>query len=78
LDDDRFEEQKDMLGNLTLLLDKDHASVDETSFADKKRTYRDSDVKIAEEVANYDEWTSDRIEQRSEDLAKELIERWSL
>jgi hypothetical protein len=35
-------------------------------------------VKIAEEVANYDEWTSDRIEQRSEDLAKELIERWSL
>lgn len=78
LDDDRFEEQKDMLGNLTLLLNKDHASVDETSFANKKRRYRESDVKIAEEVASYDEWTSDHIEQRTEDLAKELIERWSL
>ncbi|MCU4719679.1 DUF262 domain-containing protein [Halapricum hydrolyticum] len=78
LDDDRFEQQKDMLGNLTLLLDSDHASVVETSFSDKKRTYSDSDVKIAEEVSRYEDWTSEDIDQRTEDLAKELIDRWSL
>jgi hypothetical protein len=45
LDDDRFEQQKNLIGNLTLLLDGDHTSIDETSFASKKRTYRDSDVR---------------------------------
>jgi hypothetical protein len=78
LDDERFEQQKNLIGNLTLLLDGDHASIDETSFASKKRTYRDSDVKIAEEVARYDDWTSEDIDRRTRELTNELIERWSL
>ena len=78
LEDDRFEQQKNLIGNLTLLLDGDHASIDETSFASKKRTYRDSDVKIAEEVARYDDWTSEDIDERTRELTDELIERWSL
>jgi len=78
LDDDRFEQQKNLIGNLTLLLDGDHASIDETSFASKKRTYDGSDVKIAEEVARYDDWTSEDIDERTRELTNELIERWSL
>ena len=78
LDDDRFEQQKNLIGNLTLLLDGDHGSIDETSFASKKRTYRDSDVEIAEEVARYDDWTSEDIDERTRELTDELIERWSL
>jgi len=78
LSDEEFDEKKDKLGNLTLLLPNDHSSLDETSFDDKKNTYRNSDVKIAEEVADYDEWTDDQIEERTERLAQELIERWSI
>ena len=66
LSDEEFDERKDKLGNLTLLLPSDHSSLDETSFDDKKNTYRNSDVKIAEEVADYDEWTDDQIEERTE------------
>ena len=78
LDDDRFEQQKNLIGNLSLLLDGDHASIEEASFASKKRTYRNSDVKIAEEVARYDDWTSEDIDERTRELTDELIERWSL
>lgn len=78
LNDEEFEEQRDKLGNLTLLLDSDHAGVDETSFSSKKQSYSNSDVKIAEDVSYYDDWTSETIEERTEDLADELIERWSL
>lgn len=78
LSDEEFDERKDKLGNLTLLLPNDHSSLDETSFDDKKNTYRNSDVKIAEEVADYDEWTDEQIEERTERLTQELIERWSI
>lgn len=78
LDEAEFDEQKDKLGNLTLLLPSDHSRLDETSFESKKNTYKNSDVKIAEEVSNYVDWTDENIEERNELLAKELIERWSV
>ena len=78
LDEEEFEDRKDKLGNLTLLLPNDHSSLDETSFESKKHTYTNSDVKIAEEVAKYDEWDDEQIEGRNERLAKELISRWSI
>lgn len=78
LNEEEFDERKDKLGNLTLLLPNDHSSLDETSFESKKHIYTNSDVKIAEEVSNYDEWNDEKIEERNELLAKELIERWSI
>jgi len=78
LDEEEFEDRKDKLGNLTLLLPNDHSSLNETSFESKKHTYTNSDVKIAEEVAKYDEWNDEQIEERNERLAKELIDRWSI
>jgi hypothetical protein len=78
LQEEEFEDRKDKLGNLTLLLPGDHSSLDETSFDSKKNTYTNSDVKIAEEVADYAEWNDAKIEERNELLAKELIERWSI
>lgn len=76
--EDEFDEQKDKLGNLTLLLPNDHSGLDETSFESKKHTYTNSDVKIAEEVAGYDEWNDEMLEERNELLANELIDRWSV
>lgn len=78
LDEDEFEDRKDKLGNLTLLLPSDHSGLDETSFENKKHTYTNSDVKIAEEVASYDDWNDEKIEERTELLANELISRWSI
>lgn len=78
LDEEEFEDRKDKLGNLTLLLPNDHSSLNETSFDSKKHTYTNSDIKIAEEVAKYDEWNDEQIEERNERLAKELIDRWSI
>jgi hypothetical protein len=78
LEEDEFDDRKDKLGNLTLLLPSDHSGLDETSFEDKKHTYTNSDVKIAEEVASYDDWNDEKIEQRTELLAEELISRWSI
>lgn len=60
------------------MLPNDHSSLNETSFESKKHTYTNSDVKIAEEVAKYDEWDDEQIEARNERLAKELISRWSI
>jgi hypothetical protein len=78
LNEEEFDDRKDKLGNLTLLLPNDHSSLDETSFENKKSVYTNSDVKIAEEIANYDEWNDEKIEERNELLAQELIERWSI
>lgn len=78
LNEDEFNNRKDKIGNLTLLQPADHSRLDETSFTSKKNTYTNSDVKIAEEVAEYDNWTDDDIEERTERLATELTERWSI
>lgn len=78
LDSDEFEDRMNKLGNLTLLLPSDHARLDETSFNSKKNAYRNSDVKIAEEIADYDDWTDEEIEERTERLAEELVDRWSI
>lgn len=77
-EEDKFDDRKDKLGNLTVLLPSDHSSLDETSFENKKHTYTNSDVKIAEEVATYDDWNDEMIEERTELLANELISRWSI
>jgi len=77
-DEDEFEDLRDKVGNLTLLLPGDHAGLDETSFDSKKNTYRNSKVNIAEEVAEYDSWTEENLNDRTELLAKELINRWSI
>ena len=78
LDEDEYDDRKDMLGNLTLLLPPDHSSLDETSFSDKKNTYTNSDIKITAEVADYSDWGDTEIQERTERLAKELTERWSV
>jgi len=78
LNEEEYDDRRDKLGNLTLLLPSDHSSLDETSFSDKKNTYTNSDIRIAAEVAEYHDWGDDNIEKRTDLLAKELTERWSV
>lgn len=78
LDEEEYDDRKDMLGNLTLLLPSDHSSLDETSFSDKKNAYTNSEMKIAEEIAEYDDWGDEEIDERTKRLARELTEVWSV
>ncbi|WP_254768833.1 HNH endonuclease family protein [Salinilacihabitans rarus] len=78
LNRDEFEDAKDRLGNLTLLSPEDHGRLDESSFTSKRNVYRNSDIKIAEEVSEYDGWSVEEIERRTEILAGDLVSKWSI
>ena len=78
LDEEEYDDRKDKIGNLTLLLPGDHSSLDETLFSDNKNIYTNSDIRIAAEIAEYGDWGDDEIEERTERLANELTERWSV
>lgn len=76
--EDDFDNYKNLLGNLTLLSSSDHASLDESSFQNKKNSYKNSDMTVTEELSDYDEWGIEQIENRTKRLAGELTEKWSI
>lgn len=76
IDEDEFEDAKNLLGNMTLLLPEEHGSLKEQNFDSKRSVYGNSDLKITEELADYDEWTVEKIEDRTERLADEAARRW--
>jgi hypothetical protein len=78
LTEDEYDDRKDKIGNLTLLLPGDHSSLDESSFDDKCNTYVNSDISITAEIADNDTWGDEKIEDRTETLAKEIANRWSI
>lgn len=78
LNREKFEDAKDRIGNLVLLQPNDHARLDESSFTSKRNVYANSDVKIAEEVASYEQWTVEEMVERSEHLASEIANKWSI
>jgi hypothetical protein len=78
VDGEEFEEYKNLLGNLTLLSPRDHGSLDESSFRRKKNTYQNSDMRVTEELEDYEEWNTEKIEERTKRLARELAEKWSV
>lgn len=77
-DREKFEDTKDLIGNLLLLPPSDHARLDESSFASKRNVYGNSDIKIAEEVSKHETWNTDKIVERSGNLATELANTWSI
>ncbi|RJX47574.1 DUF262 domain-containing protein [Halonotius pteroides] len=80
LDQQEFDDEvgKDKIGNLTLLDGTDHARIPEDSFSSKRKVYRNSDIRITEDVADYDVWDMDTINHRSKELATELARIWSV
>jgi hypothetical protein len=78
IDEDEFVEKRNLLGNLTLLDPEAHGSLKEEHFDHKRSVYTNSDIRLAEGIADYDKWDIDAIEERTERLAKELNEFWSI
>lgn len=69
---------KDIIGNLTLLDGTDHARIPEDSFSSKRNVYRNSDIRVTEDIADYGVWDMDMINQRSKEMATELTRIWSI
>lgn len=66
------------LGNMTLLLGKDNAIIQNSVFSDKAKCYAVSDYPDNPLIAVNDEWGVEEIETRQRDLADRILKRWSI
>ncbi|QCS41305.1 DUF262 domain-containing protein [Natrinema versiforme] len=78
--EEEFEEYKKRIGNLTLLEDRVNQSASDNPFEQKCRIYsHKTEFKMAEAVSdNYDEWSVEKIVERSKELADIVNEIWSM
>ena len=76
---EEFNDRKNKIGNLTLLLPNEHNKISETDgFDAKKRTYKESSMEITQQLCDYSEWDDDKIDERSRMLARQLTDYWSV
>ncbi len=66
------------VGNLTLMHVDENAAASNASFQDKRKFYADSQLKITEMVAQYDDWTPQAIADRQQRLAQAAPETWPI
>jgi len=71
---EKYKENKDKIGNLTIIKGKWNDSMSNELFENKKNCYRESEFSITNELCNSNDWTFDDIEKRSEKLAKLAVE----
>lgn len=66
------------IGNLTLL-DKDlNSKQRNSSFKEKKKFFKSSEILISQSLSGIKEWNKKEIERRQEDFAEKACEIWSL
>lgn len=65
------------LGNMTLLIGKDNAVIQNTVFEDKAKCYALSDYPDNPEIAKNNGWGVEEIESRQKELTDRILERWS-
>ncbi len=68
----------DRIGNLTLLDEKLNRKVSNKSFADKKRKYKMSEIKMTKQLCANDSWGPREIEKRQKAFAKRAVGIWPL
>lgn len=74
-----FTQIRDYLGNLTLLEPELNASAGATSFDDKCKKYSQSDYEMTQKISNSNKrWDKEKIEKRTEVLARACTKIWSL
>lgn len=69
--------QLNNIGNLTLILKEQNASIKDNSFNEKKEIYKNSRVLITQDLNNYNEWNDETIRERAECLANKALEIFS-
>ncbi|MEZ0344074.1 MAG: DUF262 domain-containing HNH endonuclease family protein [Caldimicrobium sp.] len=71
-------ENIDRIGNLTIIKGEWNISMSNRLFIKKKEDYRKSEFQITKELYNYDKWTFEEIDKRSEQLAEEACKIWKV
>jgi hypothetical protein len=66
------------LGNLTLLGDKLNKSASNKTFANKKKHYAKSEMKITKDLLNFNKFAKEQVRQRERELRRAAMEYWSL
>lgn len=73
-----FNQYRNRLGNLTLLEERLNQTASDNPFDQKKEVYTDSDFEMTQAVCDeYDEWSIEQIEDRSERMADIGVDIWT-
>jgi hypothetical protein len=73
-----YKEVKDRLGNMLLLPKQINKEIDTKPFMEKKEIYAASGLKLAEKVANYDEWNKQSVDEFQHWMAEQATEIWKI
>jgi hypothetical protein len=73
-----YKEVKDRLGNMLLLPKQINKEIDTKPFMEKKKIYTASGLKLAEKVANYDEWNKQSVDDFQHWMAELAIKVWKI
>ena len=75
---DRFEEIKDKIGNLTLIEKRLNIEAGNNPFEEKRDQYSESGFEMTQNLTNYSDWSEEKIQDRTEELAKLAPQIWNL
>jgi len=78
IDKDKFNKYKSKIGNLTALEGLLNKKAKYKSFDLKKKYYAQSDFKMAKKLCTYERWSIEKINKRTEKLAKIATKVWKL
>jgi len=67
---------RNKLGNLTLLENRHNAAAGSKPFDEKKQYYLGSNYEMTQEVREFDEWSKESINKRTDDLADRAVNIW--
>jgi hypothetical protein len=73
-----YEEVKDRLGNMLLLPKEINKDIDTKPFTQKKEIYAASGFKLAKQVASYEEWNKQSVDEFQNWMAKQATETWKI
>lgn len=78
LNPEEIKEYVTSIGNLTLLEKKPNIKASNSTFQEKKEFYKaeESEIKMTNDLLNYDQWGVVEIKKRGEELAKKAITIW--
>lgn len=76
--EDIHEQYKDKLGNLTLASDSWNSKWRNSPFVDKKKDYKDSNLRVQRELASSSEWDEKQIQAREKRIIEFIFKRWEV
>jgi hypothetical protein len=74
---EEFGEYKDKIGNLTIMEKRLNIAAGNNPFKEKKQEYQQSEFEMTQEIVEHPEWSIEKIERRTRQLAEQAPEIWN-